>query len=158
MNIRTRKIIFYRVFATVLLILSIGLTIFALAEVIMSHPEKIILDCITLGLTIVFPIGQIILILKGGKKESHLLDIAYNTDNTINKVFLVFVLVGATLGVGLDVLTIVVLTTRANTVAVFCSMMIIMSIATYLLFNTIIYLVFTLVFRKRELTLKDYAK
>ena len=158
MNIRTRKIIFYRVFATVLLILSIGLTIFALAEVIMSRPEKIILDCITLGLTIVFPIGQIILILKGGKKESHLLDIAYNTDNTINKVFLVFVLVGATLGVGLDVLTIVVLTTRANTVAVFCSMMIIMSIATYLLFNTIIYLVFTLVFRKRELTLKDYAK
>ncbi len=158
MNIRTRKIRLYRFTATLLLFISICLSTFAIVEVILSKPEKIVLDMIALGLTTAFAIGQIILILRGGKKESHLLDIAFNTDNTVNKLPLVLVLVGATFGTGLDILAVVVLTTRVNTSAVFCSMMIILSIATYLLLNCLIYLFFTLIFRKRELTLEDYAK
>ena len=158
MNIRTRKIIYYRLVATLLLILSIGVSTFALAETIMSKPEKIVIDIIALGLTISFAIGQIILILRGKKKESHLLDIAFNSDNTVNKLALVIVLVGTAVGVGLDILTLVVIFTRNPTVSVFCSMLIIMSIATYLLFNCITYIVFTILFRKKELTLEDYAK
>lgn len=158
MNIRIRKIKAYRIVATCLLLLSIGLSIFAIVEVISAKPEKIVLDCIALALTVTFAIGQIILILRGGKKESHLLDIAFNTDNTVNKIILVFVLVGTAIAIGLDILTLVVLLTRNNTTAVFCSMMIIMSIATYLLLNCMIYLFFTLIFRKKELTLEDYAK
>ena len=157
-NIRARKIRLYRILATVLLLISMGLSIFALVEVISVKPEKIVLDCIALGLTIAFSIGQIILILRGGKKESHLLDIAFNTDNSVNKIALAFVLAGTTIGVGLDTLTIIVLCVRVNTVAVFCSMMIIMAIATYLLLNSLIYLFFVIIFRKRELTLQDYAK
>lgn len=158
MNIRERKIIFYRVLATTLLILSIALTTFVLAEIIISHPQKLVLDCIALGLTISFAIGQIILILRGKKKESHLLDIAFNTDNSVNKIALVAVLVGASIGIGLIILTIVVILTRDNSTSVFCSMLIIMAIAVYLLFNCLIFLSFTVLFRKRELTLKDYAK
>lgn len=158
MNIRERKIKLYRLLASIILLLSIGLTSFALVKVILSKPEKIVLDCVALGLTIAFAIGQIILILRGWKKESKLLDIAFNSDNTVNKIALVMVLIGTAVGVSLDILTIVVLTTRINDVPVFCSMMIIMSIATYLLLNCLIYLSFVIIFRKKELTIEDYAK
>ena len=119
--------------------MSIGLSSFALAKVIMSKPEKLIIDCIDLGLVIAFAIGQIILILRGWKKESHLIDIAFNTDYTINKLALVLVIVGTTIAVGLNILTIIVLCTRDNTPAVINSMFIIMSISTYLLLNCSIY-------------------
>ena len=158
MNIRVRKIKLYRLSAALLLLASLGLTAFSLAKVILARPENIVLDLVALSLTSVFAIAQIIFILRGGKKESHLLDIAFNTDGTINKIFLVFVLVGTTLGVSLDILTIVVLLTRINTVKVFCSMFIIMAIASYLLLNCFIYLIFVFLFKKRELTLEDYAK
>ncbi len=158
MNFRTKKIRIYRIAASILLLLSVGLTAFSLSQVIMARPENLILDLIALSLTAAFTIAQIIFILRGGKKESHLLDIAFNTDGTINKIFLVFVLVGTALGLGLDILTIVVLLTRINTLDVFCSMYIIMAIATYLLINCCIYLLFLILFKKRELTLEDYAK
>ena len=138
--------------------MSIGLSSFALAKVIMSKPEKLIIDCIALGLVIAFAIGQIILILRGWKKESHLIDIAFNTDYTVNKLALVLVIVGTTIAVGLNILTIIVLCTRDNTPAVINSMFIIMSISTYLLLNCSIYFLFVILFIKRELTLEDYAK
>lgn len=158
MNIRVRKIIAYRTIASLLLLISLGLTSFCLYKVIVAHPENIVLDLIALSLTLVFSIAQIIFILRGKKKESHLLDIAFNTDGTINKVFLVFVLVGTAVGLGLDILTIVILCTRLNTVSVFCSMHIIMAISSYLLLNCFIYIAFCFLFKKRELTLEDYAK
>lgn len=158
MNFRVRKIKIYRLMSSLLLLLSVGLTAFCLSQVILSWLENIALDIIALALTGSFAIAQIIFILRGGKKESHLLDIALNTDGTINKVFLVFVLVGLALGLGLDILTIVVIFTRVNTLQVLCSMYIIMAIATYLLLNCIIYIIFVLLFKKRELTLEDYAK
>lgn len=158
MNIRARKIKLYRIIASLLLVISIGLTSFCLYKVIAARPENIVLDLIALSLTIVFAIAQIILILRDGKKESHLLDIAFNTDGTINKVFLVFVLVGTTVGLGLDILSLVILFTRENTSNVFCSMFIIIAISSYLLLNCLIYLLFCLLFKKRELTLEDYAK
>ena len=158
MNIRVRKILTFRWVAALFLLMSIGLSSFALAKVIMSKPEKLIIDCIALGLVIAFAIGQIILILRGWKKESHLIDIAFNTDYTVNKLALVLVIVGTTIAVGLNILTIIVLCTRDNTPAVINSMFIIMSISTYLLLNCSIYFLFVILFKKRELTLEDYAK
>ena len=158
MNIRARKIKAYRLSASFLLLLSVGLTGFCLSRVIITRPENIVLDLIALSLTAVFAIAQIIFILRGGKKESHLLDVAFNTDWTVNKVFLVFVLVGTALGLGLDILTIVVLCTRVNTISVYCSMFIIMAIASYLLLNCFIYIIFCFLFKKKVLTLEDYAK
>ena len=158
MNIRVRKILTFRWVAALFLLMSIGLSSFALAKVIMSKPEKLIIDCIALCLVIAFAIGQIILILRGWKKESHLIDIAFNTDYTVNKLALVLVIVGTTIAVGLNILTIIVLCTRDNTPAVINSMFIIMSISTYLLLNCSIYFLFVILFKKRELTLEDYAK
>ena len=158
MNIRVRKIRLYRIIAVALLLVALGLITYVIAKVIISKPEKIILHMIALSLTAAFAIGQMVLIASGKNKESKLLDIAYNSDNTVNKVALVAVLVGTSLGLGLDILTLVVIFTRNNTVEVMCSMFIIMAIATYLLLNCLIYLVFTLIFRKKELTLEDYAK
>ena len=153
-----RKILTFRWVATLFLLMSIGLSSFALAKVIMSKPEKLIIDCIALGLVIAFAIGQIILILRGWKKESHLIDIAFNTDYTVNKLALVLVIIGTSIAVGLNILTIVVLCTRDNTPAVINSMFIIMSISTYLLLNCCSYFLFVILFKKRELTLEDYAK
>lgn len=158
MNIRLRKIRLYRLIASTLLLCSIGLSAFCVVKVILARPEKIVLDCIALSLAIAFAIGQIVLILASWKKESALLDIAFNTDNTVNKVALVIVLFGTALAIGLDILTLVVLFTRDNTLTVYCSMLIIMSIATYLFVNCLVYLAFTFIFRKKELTLEDYAK
>ncbi len=158
MNRRTRKIKIYRITSTVLLFLSVGLTAFCMSQVILNRSGNTVLNLIALSLTATFAIAQVVFILRGGKKESHLLDIAFNTDMTINKVFLVFVLLGTALGFGLDILTVVVLLTRVNTVSVYCSMFIIMAIATYLLLNCFIYLLFCYLFKKRELTLEDYAK
>lgn len=158
MNIRVRKIRLYRIIAVALLLVALGLNAFVIAKVIMSRPEKIILDTIALSLTAAFIIGQIVLIASGKDKESKLIDIAYNTDYTVNKLALVIVLVGTSLGIGLDILTLVVIFTRNITSEVMCSMYIIMAIATYLLLNCLIYLIFTIIFRKKELTLEDYAK
>lgn len=158
MNRRTRKIKIYRITSTVLLFLSVGLTAFCMSQVILNRSGNTVLNLIALSLTATFAIAQVVFILRGGKKESHLLDIAFNTDMTINKVFLVFVLLGTALGFGLDILTVVVLLTRVNTVSVYCSMFIIVAIATYLLLNCFIYLLFCYLFKKRELTLEDYAK
>lgn len=158
MNRRIRKIKIYRIISTVLLFFSVGLTGFCMSQVILNRSENTILNLIALSLTAAFAIAQLVFILRGGKKESHLLDIAFNTDGTINKVFLIFVLLGTALGFGLDILTIVVLLTMANTTSVICSMFIIMAIATYLLLNCFIYLIFCYLFRKKELTLEDYAK
>lgn len=158
MNLRTRKILLYRLLAVLLLLVSLGVAIYALITIISMHPEKIVLDCIALGLTIAFPIAQIVLIIRGRKKESYLLDVAFNTDNTVNKIALAFVFAGTALGLGLNILSAVVLLTRVNTVAVTCSMLIISAISTYLLANCLIYLIFTFIFRKKELTLEDYAK
>lgn len=158
MNFRIRKIKTYRLVASFLLLLSVGLTAFCLSRIILYWPQNIALDIIALALTASFALVQIVFILKGKTKESHLLDIAFNTDGTINKIFFVFVLVGIALGAGLDAMTIVVILTRTNTLQVLCSMFIIMSIATYLLFNCFIYIIFLLLFKKRELTLEDYSK
>lgn len=158
MNRRTRKIKIYRITSIVLLFLSVGLTAFCMSQVILNRSENTVLNLIALSLTATFAVAQVVFILRGGKKESHLLDIAFNTDMTINKVFLVFVLLGTALGFGLDILTVVVLLTRVNTVSVYCSMFIIMAIATYLLINCFIYLIFCCIFKKRELTLEDFAK
>ena len=158
MNIRVRKIRLYRIIAVALLLVALGLDAFVITKVIMSKPEKIILDAIALSLTASFIIGQVILIISGKDKESKLIDIAFNTDFTVNKLALVVILVGTSIGLGLDILTLVVLFTRTNTTEVMCSMYIIMSIATYLLLNCLIFLIFTFIFRKKELTLEDYAK
>lgn len=158
MNFRVRKILCYRWVAAIVLLLSIGLSSFSTYYVISLKPEKIVLDIIALSLTIAFAITQIILILRGWKKESHLLDIAFNTDNSVNKFALVVVIIGSLIGVALDILGIVVLCTRANEVPVICSMFIILAISTYLLMNCVIYFVFLILFRKRNLTLEDYAK
>ena len=158
MNIRIRKILTYRWVAAFFLLLSVGLTAFSLYKVITLKPEKIVLDCIALGLTSAFAIAQIVFILSGLKKESHLLDIGFNNDNTVNKFPMVVVLVGSALGIALDLMAIVVLCTRDNSAAVICSMYIILAISSYLLLNTFIYLLFLILFRKRELTLQDYAK
>lgn len=158
MNIRTRKILTFRIVGSVFLLLSIALTGFVIFKVITLKPEKIILNSIALGLTASFAIAQIVLIMRGWKKESHLLDISFNTDGTINKFALVVVLVGTSLGIALDTMGLVVLFTRENTTEVICSMLIILSISSYLLLNCFIYLLFVFLFRKRELTLEDYAK
>ena len=158
MNIRVRKILTYRWLSAALLLLSIGLSTFSLYRVITLKPEKIVLDCIALGLTISFAIAQIVLIMRGWKKESHLIDIAFNNDYTVNKFPMVVTIIGAALGLALDIMAIIVLCTRENTIAVICSMFIILAISSYLLLNTIIYLSFLLIFRKKELTIEDYAK
>lgn len=158
MNIRERKILTWRFISSFLLLLVSGLAGYSMYKIISLGPDGLILDSIAIGLAIFFPLVQMVLLLRGWKKESHLLDIFINTNGRINNVFLVAIIIGTIFGVGLDLLGLIVLLVRENSVTNICALHVIVSIATYLVANCIIYYIFILLFRKKQLTLKDYSK
>ena len=158
MNIRERKVLIWRFISAFLLLLVAGLGGYSLYRVIVLAPEGIILDSIAIGLAIFFILAEIVITLRGWKKESHLLDIFINTNGKVNHVFLVAAIIGTIFGLGLDILGLVVLLVRENSVTGTCALHVITTIASFLLANCIMYYIFIFLFRKKKLTLKDYAK
>ena len=157
MNIRERKTLIWRFCSSFLLILVETLGIFSLIRTFILKPDGIVLNSIALSLTVFFPLAQIVFILKGWKKESHLTDILFNTNNKINNVFLVAVIVGSVFALTLEILGLVVLVTRENTVNQICALYIILTIVTYLFANCGIYFLYISFFRKRKFTIEDLA-
>ena len=159
MNRREKNIVLWRVLSSLLILMVVALGVFSLIRVIRLAPDGIILDSVALALAIFFPACQIFIILRGGKKESHLTDILFNTNNKVNHVFLVAAIVGTVFSVGLDLLSIIVLFTKEDiTTTGVCALHVISTIATYLMVNCAIYYIYITLFRKKKLTIEDYAK
>ena len=157
MNYNERLNLSHRLIAMGLLLISLGVSVTSLALIILSHTEEIVLMLIAVSITIVFALLETIVIVKGGKKESNLQKIAFNEKENINNIPLVAVGVGTAFGVGLLALGISVYIINPSTM-VKASMLVVISIASYLLLNCFIYYIYLLMFKKRPLNLKDLIK
>lgn len=152
-----RRNILYRLLSVGLILCSLGLDAFAFIKVLEFNATDKILTLVALVMAAVFTILEIVVILKGWKKDSNLYKIAFNENMTINNFPLIAVSVGSAFGLGLLIMSVVVYFTREemNTKN---AMIIIMAIAVYLMVNCLVYYLFVIMFKKRELSLKDLIK
>ena len=154
MNYSEKRNILYRLISVGLILISLGLDAYAMYMVILFNAEDKILSIIALALAAAFTILEITVILKGWKKDSNLFKIAFNENRNINNVPLVAVFVGTLFGLGLGIMSVVIYLTRGE-VNIKNAMLIIMAIAVYLLVNCLVYYLFLLFFKKRDLSIKE---
>ena len=158
MNIQERKNLTYRLIAAFILLISAFMVAFSFVAIIKIETQQLFLDILTLSLVSLFFLVEEILILKGGKKESHLYKIAFEDNGKVNGVPVIAVGIGALFGLGLLIMGVCVYFIRFNEVTIRTSMLVILSVAVYLLTNCIIYVLYLLMFRKREVRLEDLIK
>lgn len=158
MNIQERKNITYRLLASLILLISAAMIIYAFIAVISSEKEQLFLDILTLGTTSFFLLIELFFILKGGKKESNLYKIGFNDNGKLNNVPLIAVIIGTFFGLGLIALGVSVYFVRYEEITIRTSMLVILSVAVYLVTNCLIYYLYILMFRKREVRLEDLIK
>ena len=158
MNIAERKNLTYRLLAASILLIGLGMIIYSLITVIKIETKQVFLDILTLVLTAFFLVFEEVFMLKGGKKESYLYKIGFNDNGKINSVPLIAVTVGIIFGLGLVSLGISVYFVRYDDITIRTSMLVILSVAVYLVTNCIIYYLYILMFKKRELKLEDLIK
>ena len=158
MNIQERKNLTYRLLSSLILLITVGMITYAFYEVIKNEHDQLFLDVLTLGITSFFLIFEVIFLLKGGKKESHLYKVGFNDNGKINSVPLIAVIAGLAFGLGLVGLGISVYFVRYDEVTIRTSMLVILSVAVYLVTNCLIYFLYILMFRKKEFKLEDLIK
>ena len=157
MNFVEKKTLLYRFISFFLLLGSLGVTGFSLAEIILFKPEEIILMLVTIAVTALFALLESVFILKGWRKESNLQKIAFNENSHVNNIPLIGVSVGAAFGLGLLALGISVFLLREEP-TVKASMLAVISVSVYLLVNCIIYYTYLIMFRNKPLNLRDLIK
>ena len=157
MNFEEKKNVVFRLVACFLLLATLSIIILGLIHVFQVLADGYIISIIALMLTAAFLILEFVVILKGWKKENSLYKIAFNENQNINNVPLIAVIVGTVFGVGLLALSISVYFIR-NTEPFKTSMLVVLSIASYLLINCIIYFIYVIVFKKRPLNLRNFIK
>ena len=157
MNFEEKKNVIFRLVACFLLLLPLSIIVLGLIHVFKVLAEGYIISIIALMLSAAFLILEFVVILKGWKKENSLFKIAFNENQNINNVPLIAVIVGTVFGVGLLALSISVYFLR-NTEPFKTSMLVVLSIATYLLVNCVIYFIYVIMFKKRPLNLRNFIK
>ena len=157
MNFEERKNVLFRLIACFLLLIPLAIMIIGLVHVFKTLADGYILSIIALMLSIGFLALEFVVMIRGWKKESSLYKIAFNENQHVNNVPLVAVIVGTLFGVGLVALAITVFFTK-NEEPSRTSMLVVLSIATYLLVNCIIYFIYVVMFKKRPLDLKKFIK
>ena len=157
MNFEEKKNVIFRLVASILLLLPLGMIIYGLIHLFSTLAEGYIISIIAFMLTGAFLLLEMVVILKGWKKENALYKIAFNENQNINNVPLVAVIVGTIVGIGLTLLSILVYFKR-GVEPIKTSMLVVLSIALYLLINCIIYFIYIFIFKKRPLNLKNFIK
>lgn len=157
MNISERKIVLFRLISSIILLIPLGLAGLSCYLILSANPEEMVLLIISLVAVSAFNIFEIILMLKGWKNESNLYKIAFNTNGSINNVPIFAVGVGTLFGVGLTSLGTIVYFVR-DEITIKCSMLVVLTVGAYLLLNCIIYFIYLIMYKKRELDLRDLIK
>ena len=157
MNFEEKKNVIFRLVASFLLLIPLTFIVLGLVHVFQVLAEGYIISIIAFMLTGAFLLLEMVVILKGWKKESSLYKIAFNENQNINNVPLVAVIVGTVFGTGLLALSISVYFLR-NSEPFKTSMIVVLSIASYLLINCIIYFIYIFIFKKRPLDLRKFIK
>ena len=158
MNVQERKNLTSRLLASLILLISGGMVIYAFITIIQTEKEQLFLDILTLSTTSFFLLVELFFILKGGKKESNLYKIGFNDNGKLNTVPLIAVMVGTAFGLGLIALGVSVYFVRYDETTIRTSMLVILSVAVFLVTNCLIYYLYILMFRKREVRLEDLIK
>ena len=157
MNIRTRRNVLYRIISGILLLLPTILMVFAIIGILNGQSENKVLPLIAIFVTIGFSLAEATILFIGRKKELALNAIAYNENNRVNNLFLVPVIVGTLFSITMITICSVVFFTKEGE-PYFTSSLVIISIGLYLFINCLIYYLFLFMFRKRQLTIEDFAK
>lgn len=157
MHIQEKRNLTYRIVSGILLFLTLGLDIFAIIHTTMTEYEDKPLTIVAIVATMAFCLFEIIVLLRGGKKDSNLYKIAFIENGDVNKFPMVVVIVGTVLGLGLIGLGLGAYFLREEE-NIKTSMLVIMSIATFLTVNCLIYFLYLIMFRKREFKLEDLLK
>lgn len=157
MNIEQRKILRFRIISSLLLLLPIGAMVFSLLQIFVTKPEDMMLTVVALIACGAFNIFEIVVLMRGYTKESNLYKIAFNDNGNINNVPLVAVIVGTLFGLLLTSLGLVVFIVREETY-IRASMLVVLTIGSYLLINCLVYYIFLIMYKKREINLRDFIK
>ena len=157
MNFEEKKNVIYRLIACFLLLIPLSIIVFGLVHLFKTLAEGYIISIIAFMLTGAFLLLEIVVILRGWKKENSLYKIAFNENQKINNVPLVAVIVGTLFGIGLTALAISVYFIR-DTEPIKTSMIVVLSIASYLLVNCVIYFIYVFMFKKRPINLRNFIK
>ena len=157
MNFEEKKNVAFRLIAGFLLLIPLGLIIFGLIHLFQTLADGYVISIIAFMTTAAFLLLELVVILKGWKKENSLSKIAFNENQNINNVPLVAVIVGTIVGVGLTALAISVYFVR-DSEPFKTSMLVVLSISVYLLMNCIIYFIYIFIFKKRPLNLRNFIK
>ena len=158
MNVQERKNLTYRLLASLILLISAAMISYAFIIVFQIEHEQLLLDLVTLSTASFFLLVELFFILKGGKKESNLYKIGFNDNGKINNVPLIAVIIGTLFGLGLIGLGVSVYFVRFDEVTIRTSMLVILSVAVYLVTNCLIDFLYILMFKKREVRLEDLIK
>ena len=157
MNAAERKIVSFRLISSFMILLNLGFAIFVMYYSItnISQNQTVnIVSCVFSSLLMIF---EVIFILKGWKKESQMYKIAFNTNERINNVPLIVISVFFVFGLGL-----IILSTLLNVYKHFepniSTSFSILNIAIYLVVNCLIYYLYCLMYKKREVNLRSLIK
>lgn len=157
MNVSERKIVTFRLISSFMILLNLGFTIFVMYYSItnISQNQTVnIVSCVFSSLLMIF---EIIFILRGWKKESQIYKIAFNTNERINNVPLIAISVFFVFGLGLIILS-ALLNVYKHFEPNISTSFSILNIAIYLVINCLIYYLYCLMYKKREVNLRSLIK
>ena len=152
-----KKIKLFRLLAISLLLIPLGISIWFLIYYVTTDINSYGLHTFTTGVLIFFLVLQIILLIKNMKKQMVIYDIAFNENKSVNRTALIFVSVGAGIGLILSATTtalyFVLSEAQQKT-----TMLLLLSIFVFLFINAGIFLLFTLFFKQKDFKVEDLLK
>lgn len=147
-----------RIITSLILLTSIGLSVFSIAQVFQQMPENKTLDLVALFAVSFFCVFEIIVIMRRWKKESYMFKIAFDEKGDhFNTVALIAVIIGTIFGAGITAVSLYLFLTRED-VQTKCNVLVILSIGYYLFINCICYYIYILTFRKKPFKIEDLIK
>ena len=147
-----------RIITSLILLTSIGLSVFSIVQVFQQMPENKTLDLVALFAVSFFCIFEIIVIMRRWKKESYMYKIAFDEKGDhFNTVALIAVIIGTIFGAGITAVSLYLFLARDD-VQTKCNVLVILSIGYYLFINCICYYIYILTFRKKPFKIEDLIK
>ncbi len=152
-----RRNLTHRLVSAAIVFLNLGFVAYTISFIFMYSEKNKVISLIACFFAAIMMIFEIVLLLRGGKKESALYKIAFNPNGNINNVPLIAVTVFTVLGVGLVVMG-TLLNVLKHVEPYISSSFVILIVAVYLVSNCLIYFLYCLMFKKKKFKLEDLIK
>ena len=157
MNVLERRNLTYRILASLVILLNLGFVGFCMSYVAVTPTRDQTITLIGCVFAAVLMIGEIVLLLRGGKQEPLLYKVFFNPNGRLNNVPLVFISVFCVIGVGLLLLGTLLNVFRHFEPNITISLFVLL-VAVYLISNCLIYYLFCIMFKKKEFKLEYLIK